>query len=81
MVGGTGDASKVKKISLDYNKSKYQLSDVRSSIDDQYHIVTNLFDFCDINRYSGRGNNSVKYYDRSNGTVSFDMVNGYLSLE
>ena len=81
MVGGTGDASKVKKISLDYNKSKYQLSDVRSSIDDQYHIVTNLFDFCDINRYSGRGDNSVKYYDRSKwNEVSFDMVNGHPKL-
>lgn len=34
--------------------------------------ITNQFSFADINTYEGRGNNSVKYYDRSdwNGTVA-----------
>ncbi len=33
--------------------------------------ITNQFGFADINTYEGKGNNSVKYYDRSdwNGTV------------
>lgn len=79
---GSGDASLVTKFSIDYNKAKYQMSDQISTTDGTRHIVTNLFDEADINRYSGRGDNHVDYYDRSNWeAVSLDMVNGHPQLK
>ncbi|MBP5153688.1 MAG: glycoside hydrolase family 3 protein, partial [Lachnospiraceae bacterium] len=78
---GTGDASLVTKFSIAYDRAKYERSDNVSSTDGLIHIVTNLFDEADINRYSGRGSNHVDYYDRSNWEgVSFDMINGHPQL-
>ncbi|MBQ4382664.1 MAG: glycoside hydrolase family 3 protein [Oscillospiraceae bacterium] len=78
---GTGDASKVKKFNIAYNRVKYQMSDAVSTIDGTRHIVTNLFDESDINRYSGRGNNHVDYYSRDNWeAVSLDQANGHATL-
>lgn len=69
---GTGDASLTAKFTLDLDTEKYAYSDATGN------PIVNLFDYGDINRYSGRGDNSVAYYDRSNwdGTVSLDRVNG-----
>ncbi|MBP5154622.1 MAG: glycoside hydrolase family 3 protein, partial [Lachnospiraceae bacterium] len=79
---GTGDASLVTKFNIGYNKAKYERADQASTTDGLVHIVTNLFDEADINRYSGRGSNHVDYYDRSNWeAVSFDMVNGHPKLQ
>lgn len=82
MVGGTGDASLVQKITLGYDDQKYAYSDAVSSLDGKTHErVTNLFDFADINLYEGRGDNSVEYYSRDNwDAVSFDMENGHATL-
>ena len=80
---GTGDATKVVKFGISENKIKYSFSDGVNSLTGQKNPrITNLFDFSDINRYSGRGSNKVNYYDRSdwNGTVSLDMVNGHPKL-
>ena len=78
---GSGDASLVTKFNIAYNKAKSERSDNVSTTDGMIHIVTNLFDEADINRYSGRGSNHVDYYDRSNwAAVSLDMVNGYPKL-
>ena len=44
--------------------------------------IENLFDFADINKYTGRGNNSVVYVSRNNweGTVKLDRED-YAKLE
>ncbi len=82
MVGGKGDASKVKKFTLGFDKDKYAFSDSVSSLDGKNKLrVTNLFDFVDINRYSGKGGNHVDYYSRDNWeAVSLDMTNGHVKL-
>lgn len=82
MVGGTGNAALVQKITQSFNKDKYAYSDAVSSIDGTTNVqVTNLFDFADINLYEGRGNNSVDYYSRDHwDAISFDMVNGHATL-
>lgn len=80
---GSGDASKVVKFRLSYDKEKYAYSDAVSALTGKAGTkITNLFDFADINRYEGRGDNHVDYYDRSDwaGTVSLDMVNGYAKV-
>ena len=79
---GSGDASYAVKFHLDFDDEKYAYSDVVSSLDGvTYARVTNLFDFSDINRYSGRGDNSVEYYDRDNwAAVSMDIENGAVQL-
>ena len=82
-MSGTGDKSKVFKVTLGENKVKYSRSDGVSSLTGQKNPrITNLFDFADINRYEGRGTNHVDYYDRGNwnGTVSLDMKNGFPKL-
>lgn len=73
---GTGDAGLAAKFALDLNTEKYAFSDATSN------PIVNLFDYGDINRYSGRGGNSVRYYDRADwaGTVSLDRVNGVPKL-
>ena len=40
--------------------------------------IESIFGYGDINRYEGRGDNHVNYYDRADwaGTVSLDRVNG-----
>lgn len=60
----------------------FHYSDAVSSLDGETNVkVTNLFDFADINMYEGRGDNSVEYYSRDNwNAVSFDMVNGHVTL-
>lgn len=80
---GTGDATKVEKFELSFDANKYQLSDETSMIDGRSNMrITNLFDFSDINRYEGRGNNSVEYYSRDAwNKVSFDMTNGHPKLQ
>lgn len=69
---GTGDASLTAKFALDLNTEKYAYSDATGN------PIVSSFDYGDINRYEGRGDNHVNYYDRSNwaGTVSLDRVNG-----
>lgn len=84
MVGSAGNAGLVTKFTLSFNKSKYEVSDAVSSLDGKTQLkVTNLFDFADINRYEGRGDNHVNYYNRDNweGTVSLDMTNGHPLLK
>lgn len=78
-----GDTDLVFETTLSFDDDKYSVSDSVSSLDGQTHnTIGNLFDFGDINRYSGRGTNSVEYYDRDNwtGTVSLDIVNGHPEL-
>lgn len=77
-----GDASRVVKFTLNFDKDKYAYSDAVSMLDGETHErVTNLFDFADINRYEGRGDNSVQYYNRDNWeAVSMDMENGHATV-
>ena len=74
--GKDGDADLVYGFDLEFNDQKYRYSDATGN------EIKNLFDFVDINTYSGRGDNSVEYYDRSNwsGTVSLDLED-YVKLE
>ena len=82
IVGEKGDASVVAKFGLSYNATKYAISDAVSTTDGQRHQITNLFDESDINKYSGRGNNHVDYYNRDHwDKVSLDIVNGHPVLE
>ena len=69
---GTGNAAMTAKFTLSFDKEKYAYSDATGN------PVTAMFDYADINRYDGRGDNHVDYYDRSNwaGTVSLDRENG-----
>ena len=69
---GTGDAAMTYSVTLQLDAEKYSVSDATGN------EIHNLFDYADINRYEGRGDNSVQYYDRSNwaGTVSLDRENG-----
>ena len=69
---GTGDAAMTWKTTLALDTETYSVSDATGN------EITNLFDYADINRYEGRGDNSVKYYDRADwaGTVSLDRENG-----
>ena len=69
---GTGNADLTAKFTLSFDKEKYAVSDATGN------PITAMFDYGDINRYEGRGDNHVDYYDRSNwaGTVSLDRENG-----
>lgn len=69
---GSGDAELVEKITLSFNDQRYAYSDATGN------PITNLFDYGDINRYEGKGDNKVEYYNRDNwaGTVSLDRENG-----
>lgn len=79
---GTGDASKAVKFTLNYSSDKYAFSDNVSSFTGTKGMrITNLFDFADINRYEGKGDNRVEYYSRDAwNKVSLDMVNGYAKV-
>ncbi|MCD7761384.1 MAG: fibronectin type III-like domain-contianing protein, partial [Clostridiales bacterium] len=79
---GDGDSTLVQKFTLSFDQDKYAYSDAVSSLDGETNVlVTNLFDFADINLYEGRGDNSVDYYSRDNwSAVSFDMENGHVTL-
>lgn len=67
---------------MNFDADKYSYSDAVSMLDGTSHArVTNLFDFVDINRYEGRGDNHVEYYSRDNwDAVSLDMENGFVPL-
>ena len=82
MAGGPGDASLVARFAMNFDADKYAYSDAVSMLDGTSHArVTNLFDFVDINRYEGRGDNHVEYYSRDNwDAVSLDMENGFVPL-
>ncbi len=76
---GTGNDTQVVKFTLGFDKDKYAYSDSVSMLDGKSNErVTNLFDFADINKYEGRGDNAVEYYDRDNwNAVSLDMEKGH----
>ena len=78
-----GDASLVKKFTLSFDDDKYAYSDSVSSLDGvTRNQVSNLFDFGDINLYSGKGDNHVDYYSRDNwNAVSLDITNGHPTLK
>lgn len=80
---GKGDSSRVAKFALTYDKDKYAESDAVSMLDGESHQkVTNLFDFADINKYEGAGDNHVDYYSRDNwNAISMDMQNGHATVE
>lgn len=69
---GSGDATMTAKFTLDLNTEKYAYSDATGN------PIESVFGYADINRYEGRGDNEVKYYDRSDwaNTVSLDRENG-----
>ena len=73
---GSGNETMVKTIDLSFNAEKYKFSDATGN------EIGNLFSFVDINTYSGKGDNSVQYYDRNNwsGTVSLDRAD-YVKLK
>ena len=66
-----GDKNLVSKQTIDFSATKYKYSDVTGN------PITNQFDFADINKYEGRGENEVKYFDRSDweGTVNLSYIN------
>lgn len=72
---GAGSAAMVESIQMSFNSEKYRFSDNTGN------EIGNLFGFVDINTYSGKGNNSIQYYDRNNwsGTVSLNL-NDYVKL-
>ncbi|HBK02078.1 MAG TPA: hypothetical protein DDY77_03510 [Clostridiales bacterium] len=61
-----GNTDLVYKFSLSLDKQTYSLSSATNN------PIANSFEFGDINTYSGKGGNSVKYYSRDdwNGTVA-----------
>ena len=69
---GTGNAAMTAKFTLSFDKEKSSFSDATGN------PITAMFDYADINRYEGRGDNHVNYYNRSDwaGTVSLDRENG-----
>ena len=76
IVGETGDASDVYAFEMGFDNYTYSVSQATGK------PITNLFDFADINKYSGKGDNQVEYYSRENwNKVSLDMENGYVKLE
>ncbi len=84
IVGAKGKDSLAKKFTLGFDKTKYEFSDSVSALDGKNKLkVTNLFDFADINRYDGKGDNHVDYYSRDNweGTVSLDIENGHAKVK
>lgn len=66
---GNGDSSMVERFDLSFNDQKYRFSDATGT------EIGNLFEFVDMNTYSGKGDNSIRYYDRNDwaGTVSLDQ--------
>ncbi len=70
-----GNANMVEAITLSFDSQKYRFSD-GTGVE-----IGNLFDFVDMNTYSGRGDNAIAYYDRANweGTVSLNRAD-YVKL-
>lgn len=66
-----GDADLTEKLGYRFDDKTFAYTEK-----DGYPII-NQFGFADINTYEGKGNNSVKYYDRSdwNGTVKLPERN------
>ena len=54
-----GNKNLVSKQTLEFNATKYKYSEATGN------PITNQFDFADINKYEGKGENSVKWMDRS----------------
>ena len=69
-----GDKKLVEKIHLNYDKTKYSKSEATGN------DITNLFDEADINKYSGKGDNSVTYVSRSNWTGTLPTSYAVLSM-
>ena len=81
-----GEASLVKKFELSFgideiDAKTYSVTDdpVKSGYKSEPTNITNKFDEADINRYSQKGENSVKYVSRKdwNGTVKFGFNKNY----
>ncbi len=76
ITGNAGDAEDVYAFDMGYDDYTYSVSEATGT---QIH---NLFDFVDINKYSGKGDNHVDYYSRDNWeAVSLDLENGYAKLK
>ena len=73
----SGDANMVHAIDYTFDAETYSVAYGTGE------AVTSLFDEADINRYSGRGDNSVVYYSRSDraGTVTNKTVQLYMTEE
>lgn len=78
-----GNRDLVKEYTYSLNTNLYARSTKTNN------LITNAFDFADINTYEGKGNNSVEYYSRDDwaGTVKLstreengDLVKPYVKL-
>ena len=56
-----GDANLVKSFAYGFDDQNFAVTDTETP-----YPITNQFDFADINKYAGRGENSVEYYSRDN---------------
>lgn len=54
-----GNADLTKRFSFNFDDRTYSVTDGENA-----YPITNRFDFADINKYEGRGDNSVEYYSR-----------------
>lgn len=66
---GEGNRQLVGKFTKGYDRETYAYSETGAKI-------TNLFDHADINKYEGRGNNSVTWLSRSNWTGTYPDIGG-----
>ena len=69
-----GNKDMVEKFSLKYDKTTYSKSKATNA------NITNLFDQSDINKYSGKGDNSVTYMSRSNWADTVPTTNVVLTM-
>lgn len=71
-----GNAALTKEFNFGFDDQKYRFS-AATGVE-----IGNLFEFVDMNTYSGKGSNSIRYYDRNDwsGTVSLDQ-DDYVKLE
>lgn len=65
-----GDSYFVKKFTKSFDDKKYSVSTITGN------TITNAFDDVDLNRYDGKGSNSVQYISRSDweGTVKLGLT-------
>lgn len=71
-----GNAALVSRISKDFDDETYSVSSATGN------AVVNRFDDVDLNRYAGKGTNSVQYITRSNweGTVKLGLTQNHTRL-
>ena len=69
-----GDKNLVEKVHLKYDNKTYSKSKGTGN------KITNLFDESDINKYSGKGNNSVTYVSRNNWAGTIPTVYAVISM-